>query len=951
MPRLLRLSSTAKNYSLHLIGLGGAGTNILESFLKNPRIYQFLQQRGVKFTCLALDVADHDVQHLLQTYEGFKEELQTRHIPADKAYVNARSVKFPTPQAMFEFIQKLPDYIRLEGGKPPEKYEPWLTSAVEIPPLSGGVARRRALAKAIYGLNYHYLRLLDMYIENFKENVSSSILQPIIFVIFGLGGGSGSGMVVDFVRHLRRKIGTGFPIIGIGILPCHGDDQRAKGASAYAAINELELLVEGGKNRIIREKYGAAYENPFTTFITMPLGPPYKKIGNLIDAHRFFDEAIVDIILNTMKFDLADMLDGIGANLDYGENAIHLMTTLQVTYPIMEHISLAKLYLDKLAKLKILRKERTEILAGSAEKKFGGLEQLISLCRAELNEIFRQMQIAKGTYDPAKEEESLKSFLYSDKSVESSHRSQIRGLEDAIRDSVDEVMMPILAIGLEAPEATPEARLRAHLTQIVEQTRNVARAYLTYHDDMAKLVDDMNSNVTATQRLTFREKTQLNDFLEVIKFLDQYLSVIKKYVETKVLADKLVTELTGGEAAEWKDRLRLRAERILNMELKFIFATLSGLFRSAKTELSTIESYNKEVSSLIKVLKEDLAQTTAPRDRIVEEIKKLEDESNALLKEAGKFSVRVFRPGKSSQLKEKSASLLKQVEDKKASLKDVEGYVSSMEERISEYMVIERRVDIDSDYRRLIRSMVDIANQYYEKLSEVIRDRGYYDRVVDITDAEKLRIMSKILQEEEYALTRENILKEIIDLKRFRECLVGAVRILQVPSTLGVESSYKTDYMWATVVAPSGIWDHELDAELKATLSGYLSTSAARSVHIAHVESEDPWTIRLLLIAAKASKNDLDLYLEMKALYDQAAHSDRVLAHSFLLEQGILVAETPIQVFMQPAGPPCPKCNGSKTTIVKEWDVIPKSGKGPSLHVTLCSCSDCNSKFRVAKKI
>jgi len=166
--------------------------------------------------------------------------------------------------------------------------------------------------------------------------------------------------------------------------------------------------------------------------------------------------------------------------------------------------------------------------------------------------------------------------------------------------------------------------------------------------------------------------------------------------------------------------------------------------------------------------------------------------------------------------------------------------------------------------------------------------------------------------------------------------------------------------MWATVVAPSGIWDHELDAELKATLSGYLAASAARSVHVAHIEAEDPWTIRLLLVAAKASKNDLDLYLEMKSLYDQSSYSDKILAHSLLLEQGILAAETPIQAppqplatktFGAPSGPPCPKCNGPNTYLVKEWDVTPKSGKGPTLHVTLYNCRECNSKFRSATKI
>ncbi|MFH1328698.1 MAG: tubulin-like doman-containing protein, partial [Candidatus Bathyarchaeota archaeon] len=451
-PEEIKTRTSSKNYSIHLIGLGGAGTNILETFLKTPRIHKYLKTRGVKLTCLALDVADHDIVSLQRAYGEFKEELKNQDIPLDKVHFDARSVKFPTPQAMFDFMQRFPEFIKIEGAKVPENYKPWISSAVEIPPLAGGVARRRALAKAIYGLNYHYLRLLDMYIEPFKENVSSSILQPIVFVIFGVGGGSGSGMCLDFVRHLRSKIGTGFPILGVGILPCHGDDYRAKGASCYAAINELELLIEGSKNKIVRETYGHPYGNPFTSFIMMPLGPPFKKIGDLKAAQQFFDESLVDTLLNTLKFDLADMLDGIGANSYTGDSFIHIMNTLRITYPIVEHIELTKLYLNRLVKLRTLRKERTEIMTGSDEKGFGGVESIINLCYAELADIYRHIQIARKTYDPNKMEEKLKELLYNDRSVEFSFRVQVRGLDEGIRDSVDEVMKPVLSIGLEAPE-------------------------------------------------------------------------------------------------------------------------------------------------------------------------------------------------------------------------------------------------------------------------------------------------------------------------------------------------------------------------------------------------------------------------------------------------------------------------------------------------------------------
>jgi hypothetical protein len=45
----------------------------------------------------------------------------------------------------------------------------------------------------------------------------------------------------------------------------------------------------------------------------------------------------------------------------------------------------------------------------------------------------------------------------------------------------------------------------------------------------------------------------------------------------------------------------------------------------------------------------------------------------------------------------------------------------------------------------------------------------------------------------------------------------------------------------------------------------------------------------------------------------------------------------------------CPKCGAEVAHPIKEWDVAPKSGKGPKLHVKLYE--HCGKKFREAKKV
>ena len=47
----------------------------------------------------------------------------------------------------------------------------------------------------------------------------------------------------------------------------------------------------------------------------------------------------------------------------------------------------------------------------------------------------------------------------------------------------------------------------------------------------------------------------------------------------------------------------------------------------------------------------------------------------------------------------------------------------------------------------------------------------------------------------------------------------------------------------------------------------------------------------------------------------------------------------------------CPRCKNEETDINKSWDVVPKSGKGRAMRVTLHSCNSCGNKFRTGARI
>jgi len=156
-----------------------------------------------------------------------------------------------------------------------------------------------------------------------------------------------------------------------------------------------------------------------------------------------------------------------------------------------------------------------------------------------------------------------------------------------------------------------------------------------------------------------------------------------------------------------------------------------------------------------------------------------------------------------------------------------------------------------------------------------------------LTEDVQLKLMQRILTEDEASLSNENILREIIDKDRLKEYLSSVLGIFRVPGVMGLTSAYKTDYIWFAVVSPRGIWDHDLTADVRATLSGYVKTDASRSIAIREIDSTDPWTVRFMVISAKAEPQFLECYSEMKQIYDHTTTEERTLAHSFLLEHGI----------------------------------------------------------------
>ena len=55
------MSNLGYSSVIHMVGLGGAGTNIVEHFLKNEKTMEVLDSGATRLTMMAMDIADPDI--------------------------------------------------------------------------------------------------------------------------------------------------------------------------------------------------------------------------------------------------------------------------------------------------------------------------------------------------------------------------------------------------------------------------------------------------------------------------------------------------------------------------------------------------------------------------------------------------------------------------------------------------------------------------------------------------------------------------------------------------------------------------------------------------------------------------------------------------------------------------------------------------------------------------
>ncbi len=275
--------------AIHIVGLGKAGCDVVAQVLRDAP-NSFLTDERAHHSALAIDIDATDLVVV-------RELAETLKFP--NVHAEAVAIGVPSDESLQDSLQRHRDFLKLEyplyTWNP--NYQPWIPSDLDL--ARAGSHYERAFAKALYSQAYYDgERPLAAALRRFRQSVESTNLDSVVCIVFGLGGGTGSGMAVDLARHLST-VGFGHRavVVGIGIAPCDGDEAQHRSGALFPVISELDCMLDHSKNQGVAAAFGELYRNPFTGgFIIVPQQPTWQATQNLAATHQRADHELATLL-------------------------------------------------------------------------------------------------------------------------------------------------------------------------------------------------------------------------------------------------------------------------------------------------------------------------------------------------------------------------------------------------------------------------------------------------------------------------------------------------------------------------------------------------------------------------------------------------------------------------------------------------------------------------------
>jgi hypothetical protein len=231
---------------------------------------------------------------------------------------------------------------------------------------------------------------------------------------------------------------------------------------------------------------------------------------------------------------------------------------------------------------------------------------------------------------------------------------------------------------------------------------------------------------------------------------------------------------------------------------------------------------------------------------------------------------------------------LKRVEEEESYALD---NLEKVDSTIKLYEKLAKRFELTSGYRKRLNKIVDLNDEYTQKIADIVAPKKYFEKSADLTQSEQLKIIFKILTEQEENLNKEIIFRDILDMDHFKDYIKSIVRVFKTPSIMGYKPVYKTDYIWVTVESPPNLWTEDMSQEVYTALAGYVTSEVSRTITVRVIESRDPWTTRVLVVGGRGKPEDMEAYDEMQLLYNKSNDFERRLSRSYLIEHSVTAGQ------------------------------------------------------------
>ena len=255
--------------------------------------------------------------------------------------------------------------------------------------------------------------------------------------------------------------------------------------------------------------------------------------------------------------------------------------------------------------------------------------------------------------------------------------------------------------------------------------------------------------------------------------------ILKFYDETRYLTEALIRyyEAMPECAAELEELRDIRAE------LGTVYLMIQLMLRTPTDESKMIDEHLTYVNEILAKRMQKRGNFDNEVMRVMEIKKRKEFDKTKLERQVRKFfsSKRYAR----EQLLGIDRDLRRVSEEEAIAIENLD----KVDATIKLYEKLSKRFELVSEYRKRLNKIVDLQRDYHAKIAEITSPKRYFEKSADLTEREQLKIIFKILTEQEEDLTREIIFKDILDMDHFQRLHKKRCSILQDTKRYGIQTN------------------------------------------------------------------------------------------------------------------------------------------------------------------